>query len=63
MNLLAEGGIEGDHSFLAEQFSSLLYWPLTRRVIAGDTDVTEDVLASARASVDFFLRGCGYTDL
>ncbi|MDO5898437.1 TetR/AcrR family transcriptional regulator [Agrobacterium sp. Azo12] len=63
MNLLAEGGIEGDHSFLAEQFSSLLYWPLTRRVIAGDTDVTEEVLASARASVDFFLRGCGYTDL
>ncbi|WP_312950941.1 TetR/AcrR family transcriptional regulator [Agrobacterium sp.] len=63
MNLLAEGGIEGDHSFLADQFSSLLYWPLTRRVIAGDTDVTEEVLASARASVDFFLRGCGYTDL
>lgn len=61
MNLLAEGGIEGDHSFLAEQFSSLLYWPLTRRVIAGDKDVTEEVLASARASVDFFLRGCGYT--
>jgi len=61
MNLLAEGGIEGDHSFLAEQFSSLLYWPLTRRVIAGDTDVTEEVLASARASVDFFLRGCSYT--
>ena len=63
MILLAKGGIEGDHSFLAEQFSSLLYWPLTRRVIAGDTDVTEEVLASARASVDFFLRGCGYTDL
>lgn len=62
VNLLVEGGIEGDHTFLAEQFSSLLYWPLTRRVIAGDTEVTDEVLATARASVEFFLRGCGHNN-
>jgi TetR/AcrR family transcriptional regulator, mexJK operon transcriptional repressor len=61
IDLLCEGGIKGDHVFLAEQFSSLLFWPLTRRVIAGDTELNDEVLSSARASVDFFLAGCGYT--
>ncbi|MGY5775238.1 TetR/AcrR family transcriptional regulator [Rhizobium sp. LEGMi135b] len=60
-SVLAEGGVEGDLDFLADQFFSLVHAPVVRRALAGNTDVTEELLENERRSVDFFLKGCGAT--
>ncbi|MFK3781706.1 TetR/AcrR family transcriptional regulator [Agrobacterium sp. NPDC089420] len=59
IDILKEGGVEGDLVFLADQFHFLIQGPVSRYAVAGNVNATEELLENARRAVDFFLKGCG----